>query len=709
MQNRSLGVWVAAGVALAAVAQACGSSGGNAPADAGSEAGSLLMTDCDPLVPEHCGFPFPSNVYLRDDPTGSNPSGKSVRFGAKTLPVKSTGTHVDPTFLHYLDGFSPGNAPMTYMPGAVADGLANPTTIASSIAASSPTILLEANTGKLVSHFVDIDMSASKADQRALMIRPVIRLGDKSRYIVAIRGVKDATGAVFAPSPVFKDLRDGTNVTKDPSVDSRRALYADIFAKLAAAGVPKDNLQIAWDYTTASRESMTQDLVAMRDDALAKVGADGPPFVFKSVVENPNADGSLLRSIVVTMTVPLYLDSATYAGGGPVPTIVRSASGKPKQNGTMDWDVLIHVPGNVQTDGVKHGLLQNGHGLFGSKSEGSGGFLARLAHDYHWIAFATDFFGFASADVSIAAETLSGRAELGPGFIARQQQGQLNQLLAMRMMMGGMAKNGIKDASGKVLLDPSWIDASVRAYRGDSQGGIMGAAYMSVTTDVTRGMLGEPGLPYSLLLNRSADWPTYGSVLSGAFPNGLDVQIMLGLTQMEWDRSEPDGYAPYMSQNMLPGTPAHHVLINDGIGDHQVTTLGAHILARTIGAKDLKASDGTLLRTVWGVDAVSAPVQDGNVFVEYDFGLTEPLTNVPVDPSTCDPHDRIRALLPSYEQTDEFLRTGTVTWFCDGVCNCNDQNTGRLDVPPEEVGCRATACSSPPPPVTDGGADAKSD
>lgn len=648
-----------------------------------------LTTDCDPLVPEHCGFPFPSNVWLREDSTGKNPSGRSVRFGANTLPVNgSTGAPFDPSTLHDFDGFSPGHAPMTYLAMAVADGLPNPSTIATSIEPTSPTILLEAGSGALVPHFADIDMSASAPDQRALMIRPAVRLKDRARYIVAIRRVRNASGDTIVPSAVFRDLRDGTNASGDPSVESRRDLYADIFAKLAAAGIEKDDLQIAWDYTTASRESVTGDMIAMRDDALGVVGADGPSFVFKSSDENPNAN--LLRSITVTMTVPLYLNSATYAPGAtppePVPFIVRDAQGKPRQNGTMDWDVLIHVPVGVQT--AKHGLLQNGHGLFGGKGEGRNGYLAVMANTRHWIAFSTDYFGFATADVPMAVEVLSSRPEGGRGFFARQQQGMINQLLAMRMMMGRVARDGIRDAAGNVLLDPAWVDPAVRAYRGDSQGGIMGATYMAVTTDVIRGLLGEPGMPYTLLLNRSADWPLYGSVLAGSYPNGLDVQLMLGLVQMEWDRSEPDGYAPYISENTLPNTPAHHVLIHDAIGDHQVTTLGAHVLARALGAKNLQSSDGQVVRPVWGIDTTPVSGQDQNILVEYDFGIPEPLVNVPVDPTTCDPHDRVRALTPSYAQSDEWLRTGSFGWECDGVCNCSDQTTG----PPEEDGCRQTAC-----------------
>ena len=63
-----------------------------------------------------------------------------------------------------------------------------------------------------------------------------------------------------------------------PRSARRRALYADIFAQLEKAGVTKDDLQIAWDYTTASRENNTARFLHMRDDALALVGDEGPEY-----------------------------------------------------------------------------------------------------------------------------------------------------------------------------------------------------------------------------------------------------------------------------------------------------------------------------------------------------------------------------------------------------------------------------------------------
>ena len=55
-------------------------------------------------------------------------------------------------------------------------------------------------------------------------------------------------------------------------------------------------------------------------------------------------------------------------------------------------------------------------------------------------------------------------------------------------------------------------------YDGNSQGAILGGAYLAISQDVTRGVLGEAGMNYSLLLQRSVDWDDYKLVLDPAYP-----------------------------------------------------------------------------------------------------------------------------------------------------------------------------------------------
>jgi hypothetical protein len=649
------------------------------PADAAPPGGRLLEADCDPIG-VHCGFPFPSDVYLEADPSAHTPSGKVVRFREGTLPKTFGRTPVPLDMFTDLDGWSPASGPMTYMPDATVDGLASPLTVETTTHADSPTIILDATTGELVPHFVNVDETGNHHDGKALILRPVRLLKTSTRYIVALRRVKDTHGAEIAPTDVFKALRDGTD-DPDPSVASRRAHYDEIFAKLTAAGVDRASLQIAWDFTTASKEALTGPMLKVRDAALAVVGADGPEYTIKSVEQHPS---DLIKTrVVVTVHVPRFLNTEVYNPQDPVPYLLFDAQGQPMQNGWMDMDAIIEIPNVVDEPGRKLGVLQNGHGLFGSKEEGQNGYLA-MAASRGWATIAVDLFGFAEHDALLALEALSSRPQLLKGFVDRQIQGMVDQLLAMRMMIGRVARDGITDADGNVLLAPGAIDPTLRAYRGDSQGGIMGGTYMSISTDVTRGLLGEPGTPYSLLLNRSKDWPTYGAVLAGSYHSDLDIQLMLGIIQLRWDHSEPAGFVPYLAHDPLPGTPEHRVLMHDALGDHQVYTGGAQIMARAIGAKLLRSNDAAqpFIREVYGLDPADAPLQGESALVEFEFGLQpEPLTNLPSSDG-CDPHDRVRVLTPALDQADHFFKTGEIGWFCDGVCNC-DVNPER-----EEDGCR---------------------
>lgn len=651
--------------AVAASATSCGGESGNGTVGGaggtggagatggtgGSGAGPLLATDCDPLVPSHCGLPFPSNVYLAEDPTSQ--TGHRVAFGKTTLPISVASGYTKPATWADCDGFSPGTPILADLPGATVTGLPTQDTLPMSITTSSPTILLDAKTGALVPHFAELDVSSAASDgDRAFIIRPVVRLSDATRYIVAIRNVVDASNKALDPSPVFKAIRDG-EASDEPSVASRKALYDDIFAKLDKAGIPKDGLQLAWDFTTASRENNTRALLHMRDDALAKVGAEGPAYVIDSVEDNPNPQ--IAKRIHGHFTVPLYLDKP-----GPGGKLNLGPDGLPQQNGTADYEFLVHVPNSAIT-GTPRALLQNGHGLLGSKDEGQNGYLAKMADEKGYVAFGVDLIGMAEEDYDSVLTAITGDIGNFKQLIDRQHQGILNSLLAMRMMKTSFYKDPAVQFNGVSAIDPNEA-----YYRGDSQGGIFGITYMALTTDVTRGLLGEPGMPYSLLLNRSVDFEPFFDALKLSYPSALDIQIGLGLAQMIWDRTEPNGYAPYIVESNLPRTPSHQILIHAAIGDYQVTPLGAHILARAVQAKNLKPVN----RSVFQITEADAPFT-GSGLVEFSFGLPDaPITNTPpTGPEDDDPHDKVRVLDSAQEQTDVFLLTGMVEAFCSGACD----------------------------------------
>jgi hypothetical protein len=642
------------------VAQA--GDGGDAQADVEVPvpgAPPLLQLDCDPMVPTECGFPFPSNVWTVPDPTAQTKL--KVAFGKTTLPEWKANTHVDPSVFSNRDGFSPGAAMVTHLPGATLTGLPTSDTIAASIArtngdATSPTVILEYDTGTLVPHFTELDVSGADPTRQAFLIRPMVRLNDATRYVVAIRHVVDANGQPLPANPVFAALRDNSP-SSDISVAPRRALYADILAKLAAHGVTTTDLQLAWDFTTASATNTTQWLIHMRDDALQKVGAAGPAYTITKVEENPNP--FIRRRLTGMMTVPLYLNQP-----GPGANLNFGPDGLPQQNGTAQFPFLVHIPNVLVNTGTAGPILANGHGLLGSETEGEDSYLAEICDREGYVAIAVDLIGMASDDVPFITNILAGDVGAFSLAIARQHQGILNELLAMRMMKGALSKDPHVVFNGKSVIDPTQ-----RFYRGDSQGGIFGTTYMSISTDVTRGLLGEPGAPYNLLLNRSADFGGFFIILRGVYPDPLDIQLGLALIQVLWDRTDPDGYIAYLNKNMLPGTPQHQVLIHEGIGDHSVTTLGAQFIARTIGAQNLK----TVNREIFGIPDANSSFS-GSGIVEWSFGLPPvPTTDIPMTIGT-DPHGLIRYLPEAQDMADIFFRNGIIAQTCNngGPCTSPD-------------------------------------
>ena len=114
----------------------------------------------------------------------------------------------------------------------------------------SPTLLLDAVTMKPVPHWVELDYSSHKVDsldaKHALLIWPATALEFNRRYIVAIRGLREAkeegNGALVQPSPAFQRLRDMGKNTSAFASTSREGHFSELFSDLETASggkIPK--------------------------------------------------------------------------------------------------------------------------------------------------------------------------------------------------------------------------------------------------------------------------------------------------------------------------------------------------------------------------------------------------------------------------------------------------------------------------------------
>ncbi|MCB1689628.1 MAG: hypothetical protein KDI33_14130 [Halioglobus sp.] len=637
--------------------------------------------DCDPLTPAYCGFPYPNNYWTEEDP--DTVTGLRLALPQVIMPTSVSGKQSTPGAFNEMDGFSPGIAAMTHLPGATVTGLATPDTIAGSLLPQSATVLINTETGERLAHWVDLDEYVVQAKLRvddgerlpdfeidrdidelraeqALMLRPAIRPEDATRYIVAIRNVVDADGKTIEPSPGFLALRDDLP-SDDPIIESRRAHFEEIFAALEAQGIARADLQIAWDFTTASRENNTRAMLHIRDDALAK-NPEGVPYTIE--VKNEGLIDGMACRLEVTFDVPLYMTKGETGG-----LLNLGEDGLPQQNGTFGYSAALLIPMSAQTEAAS--LVAFGHGQLGAKEQVLG--LQPIAAAQNFAAFGLDFKGFASDDVVTVVGALTGDLATFRAVPERMHQGFLNFLMAMRTL--SVAADGGPSTPLNQALNThcggAAIDGSKRYYFGGSQGGILGASLMAITTDIQRGLLAVPGQSYNLLLNRSVNFDPYAKPLYSLYNwNAFDMQFNLALVQGLWDRAEPTGYSKYIRTNLLPGTPAHEVLIQVSKADHQVTNLGAHIMARTIGGV---VNLAPVIRNVWGLEEVSG-AHTGSAMIEVDFGNPDPpLTNIPHwDDTQRDPHGRATELRNIGDSLSRFYATGVAENLCNGPCDADD-------------------------------------
>ena len=98
------------------------------------------------------------------------------------------------------------------------------------------------------------------------------------------------------------------------------------------------------------------------------------------------------------------------------------------------------------------------------------------------------------------------------------------------------------------------IDKSRIYYYGISNGGIQGVGALALSPHFARGALNVPGGFWSSMMWRSADFSQFALFLAGNYPDPLDRQLLVALSQSLWDYSDPATYAPHILSDPLPGS-----------------------------------------------------------------------------------------------------------------------------------------------------------
>jgi len=561
---------------------------------------------CEILDAANCMFPWPSSAFTVADV--STITGRRVNLPLASMPVNKQGVPVDTTEFNRNDGFSPSQVILAQVSGLDLNKTGAPriTDLSRSLEADSPVVVIRASTGERHLIFAELDANTDDPAEQAFIIRPMVQFERGERYIVALRNLRDSSGALLEAPAVFRAFRDDT-LTDNDAIEARRESMEDIFAILTEAGVPRDELYLAWDFNIASVEDITERVLHIRDEAFADLGTAAPDYSVNEVIDfatcgddgcQEGEDEQISRQISGTFMVPNFLDTDA---GGPGSSFYYDTpnDGLPDRMGgdsLIEARFICRIARSVAEDfdAPPKALARPslyGHGLLGSASEvrgGSGDNIDIMADTHQMMFCATDWIGFSSGDVGYAIRALQDFSLLGPVF-DRQQQGFLNFMYLARLLKHdmGMRSNAAFQAGGVPVFDNSSV-----YYDGNSQGGILGGALMGVIQDVTRGVLGVPGMAYSFLLNRSIDFADYSLFFSGSatgasgggYPSVKDQAFLLSMAQMLWDRAESSGYAYHIQDHPLPNTPVHSVLLQVAYGDHQVSMWSAEVMARTIGA-----------------------------------------------------------------------------------------------------------------------------
>ena len=192
-------------------------------------------------------------------------------------PVTVSGDHVDLYAVAPADGFSVLPQLVIALPEAIdASNLVSDSgDVTKSTDIKSPVLLIDPDTGKALLHHAQQEFGVGQIDP-TLMVLPLERLKNNHRYVVLVHGLKTAEGKSLATPGGFKSLRDGTSSDNEALNGLRDRYEHHIFPVATRLGIPREQLQLAWDFTTRSQEHTVADVFSNVNQAITEMEATPP-------------------------------------------------------------------------------------------------------------------------------------------------------------------------------------------------------------------------------------------------------------------------------------------------------------------------------------------------------------------------------------------------------------------------------------------------
>jgi hypothetical protein len=644
---------------LSALVLATGFSGGCGDDD--TTAPVVVEEGCNPLAADwHCLLPFPTDFFVVPD--DSLPGGRRVVLTEQATPYTDEDKSMDFTVPHPTDGFSNLPQILAYFPFAIdTTGLVFHTgDIEQSLASHSSTLLLNAQTGEPVLHFAEIDPREMEEPRRALAIRPIVPLEHDTRYIVAVQGLRTTDGEPVVPGSGFRLLRDGT-ADDHPVLSQLVEHYEnDIFPILSTNGVAREELLLAWDFTTATEAVLTRDMRELRRQLITALQTEPPAVAVDDVSDDH--DEHVYRLVYGTLEVPLFTETPEADGA----RLHRDGDGKVAQNGTTAIRFTAVIPRSVAraNDPVRPArFLQYGHGFFGTREEIEGSYVTEFLDRTGMVGVSVDWWGMSTADMGPLVDNLITDTQNTLVFTDRLHQAMANHIAVSYAAKTTLAALPAMEINGELSYDPEHI-----YFYGISQGHILGGTYVALAPHVSKAVLSVGACAYPFMMFRSSKFWQFIEMLNLVAPDPLDHQIFVTLSGTTFDRVDSLTYAPHVLDDLYPDTPEERaILMHTGIGDSSVPNLASHIHARALGLPLLQPAP----REIPALQTTAGPAT--SAIVEFDFGIEPPLPGDIATPGEIESnqvHEGVRRLDAAITQIDAFLwPDGQITHTCAGPCD----------------------------------------
>jgi hypothetical protein len=590
----------------------------------------------------------------------STPSGFAVSI-PEVAQLELSDGRLDPHKLHPSDGFSTTPTIVAILPDEVTDAgfagvLSNPE---QSILLTSPTLLIEARTGQLIPHFVDIDARDPKRE-KSILIRPLIQLKPRERYVVALHQIKNISNELANAAPGFALLRDNTSADIPALAALQETFESQVFSITDAVGVVREELQLAFTFTTRSKEAPRADMLRIRELTLQFL-ENNTPQVSNLTVEDIDNDPIRCQVIRGDVTGPLFLTSHDQDG-----TFTRDVNGQIIQNGTANFTFTAVVPRSVCDANTPGRMLAFGHGFFfRAELQMVDDANSEIAERLQTVMLGIDWFGMNFDDGVETIQLLATDPNSALRFTDRIHQGMADWMVMLRAIKVSLPSQPEFQRSNN---QPLYQTESIN-FLGISQGHILGSVLGALSPDIDRLGLHVGGAGFTHIMSRARPFGNFLNQLSTSLFASREQQKFIAMIQEGFDRIDPATYAELLLDEPLPQSANdRRVLLQSVLGDSEVPNLGNFLHARILRLPLLAPTP----QNIFGINSIEGPV-DGSAMVLFDMGLDlVDIYSVP-DPSTIEQngaHEGLRFFESVHAQWDAFYRLDSqIIHTCDGICD----------------------------------------